>query len=150
MNFTPKSTAIIAISLIAISVFFIQRQSSNKMPAPTNNNKQETLPTPTLSAAEEHMKSFDDGKTVMMMGGDFSPKVIYSKPGETLKFLNHESLNHALMADDHKSFKTDFIDAGGETTVKLPTTPGSYPFHVHEKQSNKMYKGGTIIIELEK
>lgn len=142
-------TTIIFLVIIATLSYQLINQKSPDKTQKTEPQSQVT-PTPTLSAAEEHMKSFDNGSTVMMMGGDFSPKTIYVTPGKSIKFLNHESTPHAFMADDHKSFKSAFIDAGKEVFVTAPTTPGSYPFHVHSKEGDKMYKGGTVIVEAEK
>ncbi len=149
-----KNLTILLTFCAAIAVLFIFNKQSDKQKNTTNKEgvsiTPTTTPTPTLTMQEQHMQMFDDGKTVMMMGGDFSPKTIYATPGATVRFLNHESTPHALMADDHKSFMAPFIEAGGEVTVKLPMTTGSYPFHIHDKNSDKMLKGGTIIIEAEK
>lgn len=103
---------------------------------------------PSLSPMEEHMKVLDDGHTVMMMGGTYNPKVIQVSPGASIKVLNHETRAMALMSDDHETFATSFIEAGGEEVFTAPTQPGSYPFHLHPQGSDQLISGGVLIVEM--
>lgn len=96
---------------------------------------------------EAHMKVLDDGHTIMMMGGTYHPGVLHVSPGATIKVLNHELASAALMSDDHTSFASDFIEPGKEDVFTAPTKPGSYPFHVHFQGSDKMIKGGNLVVE---
>jgi len=142
-------TIVLTIALITISIgaYYLGSRSKTDIVAEPTSSPTST-PMPSLSPMEEHMKLLDDGHTIMMMGGTYNPKVIQVSPGSTIKVLNHEKTPMGLMSDDHETFTTSFIEAGGEDTFNAPQKPGSYPFHLHPKGSDQLISGGILIVEM--
>ncbi len=49
------------------------------------------------------------------------------KPGEEITVVNLDGAPHTMTANDG-SFDTGLIDGGGQVTLTMPTTPGTYEF----------------------
>lgn len=92
---------------------------------------------------EEHKMAMDDGSTIMMMGGVYSPTTLYVSPGQLVTVANHEAKPLSLMSDDHKAFSTLMIKSGEEGAFQAPTKPGTYTFH----NSAHLNVKGTLVVE---
>ncbi len=68
------------------------------------------------------------GATITIQNFAFSPVTLTVRPGEIVTVVNKDGVAHTLTSTTG-AFDTGDIAAGGSTTFKAPTTPGTYRYH---------------------
>lgn len=94
------------------------------------------------SAADIHTQALNDGRTIMAMGHTMNPKILYVKPSQVLRFINHELDPVSLIFDD-KTMLTREATVGGQVEFVAPADLGTYQYASAMNASMT----GTIVVE---
>lgn len=83
-----------------------------------------------------------DATTVTMKDIAFEPKDITVKKGTTVRWVNEDSVEHNVVAEEGATFKSDLFEKGGTFETKLNTTGKiSYVCTIHPGMT------GTLTVE---
>ena len=94
------------------------------------------------SAVDIHTQALNDGRTIMAMGHTMHPKILYVKPSQVLRFINHE-LDPISLMFDNKTMLTREATVGGEVEFVAPASLGTYQY----MSATNASMTGTIVVE---
>jgi len=82
-----------------------------------------------------------EGQVIAINNFDYSPKTITVKAGTAVTWLNSDTVDHSVVADDD-SFDTGVLKSGEKGSYTF-TRPGTYAFHCETHPSMT----GTVVVE---
>lgn len=135
---------LLGVGFIFISQFTASEQSDESMTTDSmNEDTTDSEVTHSSSMSEEEMAQMvAEGQTVMVMGGQVSPTVIYAEPAEEIMIANHEAYDIKLVSEEGL-FESEMVASGTDGSFMAPIEVGSYGYYVSENPSLK----GTLVVE---
>lgn len=139
--------AAVVIVVIVVGWWLVKSQSGGATPNPYSSTTQTpTEATAPTSAASPSGAMSETVVTISSSG--FSPKSITIKTGESVTWMNSDSVNHQLASDPHPvhtaypPLNLGVIGPGEKKSLSFPTA-GTYTYHDHLNPTLK----GTVTVE---
>jgi plastocyanin len=143
---SPRNISIVLVALVIIAgVGYVGAKAIRKtMRATTTPNQTETITTPTDTAST----ATQSANLVTINTSGFSPNTITIKVGETVRWVNSNSVTENVSSDPHPThtlytpLNLGNIEAGSQISLTFDKA-GTYTYHNHLRPSLK----GTVVVE---